>query len=483
MCAEVVPQALLARTAVQARRHAFKGAIGRLQTQARAVIEHDRFPNHPEAMADADYIQLVLQPTGDLLGAAETAVRRLLADNTWNPGEPASRAALEEVIRTVKGAIAEAERLRQITPPLAWREVHRDLARSAAFTVKGLIEMVAVVVASDHGGAVAREQAAQQALEEAAVRLRRIVKTVAAMTRQADLWRLDGSIDLAKAAWASAGGQPMTITEAADVVREAFGQVPGVSDAADEHILGFLPTLAVGAGVLDHDLVAAYAGQLRGVLDQADAIGAWIVEPDLLLARYARAAESMVATTEQLVRAANVGLPRRDFVKALTGVYLDQVEGPLRDLGTIILIAARAARGEADHSTYREEVIEGVKAGEVVNELVHLGTPCSEAVAMIYRNAAAHASIEITDDGLKATSRRIADGRVYETKQGESTDAQVAEDVTALHQLAPTPSPPSSRPWPRSAAGSTLSPAGRSWRCCAGWRACRTSRSTATRPT
>jgi hypothetical protein len=72
------------------------------------------------------------------------------------------------------------------------------------------------------------------------------------------------------------------------------------------------------------------------------------------------------------------------------------VEGPLRDLGGVSVIAARAIGGD-ENGTYERPVVEGIQAGDIVTELSRLGALFREAVEMLYRNASAHADIDVVD--------------------------------------------------------------------------------------
>ncbi len=121
-------------------------------------------------------------------------------------------------------------------------------------------------------------------------------------------------------------------------------------------------------------------------------------------------------------------------MRSQTEVYRNLVEGTLRDLGAIILIAGRAARGE-DNRIYETAVIDGVKAGEIVSELERMGAPCGGAVNMLYRNASAHADVEVTDAGIVVTERRIEQGREVSRDQVPLSDEEFAEDMVALQEV------------------------------------------------
>lgn len=110
------------------------------------------------------------------------------------------------------------------------------------------------------------------------------------------------------------------------------------------------------------------------------------------------------------------------------------VEGALCDLGSVILIAARASRQDPD-GVYEQAVVEAIKSGAVVSEFARLGPPCGNTVDMLYRNASAHASIAVDDHGITATRREIRDGRLVSSKTVSLTDAEFGEELLALYEL------------------------------------------------
>jgi hypothetical protein len=207
-----------------------------------------------------------------------------------------------------------------------------------------------------------------------------------------------------------------------------------VSAAADEHILALLPALATSAGAVDHELLVARALQLRAVLDQADTASPWIADHALLVARTYSGLERITDEAERLGREWRYRLPRRHLMRTLTEVYRELVEGALCDLGSVILIAARASRQDPD-GVYEQAVVEGIKSGDVVSEFARLGPPCGNTVDMLYRNASAHASITIDDHGITATRREIRDGRLVSSKTVTLSDDEFSEELLALHEL------------------------------------------------
>jgi hypothetical protein len=121
-------------------------------------------------------------------------------------------------------------------------------------------------------------------------------------------------------------------------------------------------------------------------------------------------------------------------MRSLTEVYRELTEGALRDLGGIVVVAARAHRGD-DNASYEQAVVDGIVAGEVVDELRRIGALSGSNMDMLYRNASAHADIEVTDSGIIATERVIKDGRVQQSTTATLADAEFYEELVGLQEM------------------------------------------------
>jgi hypothetical protein len=173
---------------------------------------------------------------------------------------------------------------------------------------------------------------------------------------------------------------------------------------------------------------------LRAVLDAPGDPAGWLIEPELLIERLQEGLYRITAETERLGREWRHNLPRAHVMNSLTEVYRQLVEGALRDLGGIILVAARAHRGN-DNASYEQAVVDGIMAGEVVDELRRMGALSDDIVDMLYRNASAHAGIKVTDTGITATERVIKDGRVEKSTTLVLSDAEFNEEMVALQEM------------------------------------------------
>lgn len=347
------------------------------------------------------------------LGARHETVKRLLSGTTWNPSDGGCVSAFNELIRTLDAALSSITNLRETMPPLEWRAVHREVTRAAMDQVRGQIQIALTIVAPNADAALQLQEEGNRSFANGTQHAERIAALVRLIDNSPrdDPFQADGSIDIAMLTWASVGQEATSILNGAEQVRRGFNDIPGMADLPDQYAVLLLPLLASGAWVVDYGLLVGRTRQLRAVLDGADTSGAWLIEAELLVDRVLRGVERITNETERLGREWRYGLPRAHVINSLAEVYRQLIEGALRDLGGIISIAARAHRGD-DNGTYEQAVIDGIKAGEVVDRLDRIGAPCGGAVDMLYRNASAHADIEVTSSGIIATERVIDSGRV-----------------------------------------------------------------------
>jgi hypothetical protein len=425
------------REAVRRRRQAFKRRLKRLEERMYAVTDGPlNFATRGVPRSDDDHLHIVLMPAIDCLRVRHETVARLLETGTWDPDEDGCVAAFKELVTTLDAAINFVAGLCQMMPPIGWRAVHRELTHAAAQQIRGQVYMALTISATDYDVALRLQEQGNRSFAVGARHAER-VSALITMIRQSPAdgpFQTDGSLDVAALAWSSVGEQSTSIATGAATVRNAFAEIPGVSALPDEHVLGLLPLLASSARVVDHDILVQRAVQLRSTLDAGDAASGWVVNPLLLITRVQRGLERVVTQAERLGREWRHGLPRQHVTGSLTEVYRQLVEGALRDLGGVVLVAARASRGD-DDASYEQDVVDGIKAGEIVSELERLGAPCGGAVDMLYRNASAHADIEVTDTGIVATARVIRGGRVDSVTTASLSDAEFAEEMVALQEI------------------------------------------------
>ncbi|WP_297543193.1 hypothetical protein [Amycolatopsis sp.] len=386
--------------------------------------------------SDDDHLVNVLQPAFNTLGARHETVARLMQTGTWDPEEKGCIAAFNELVGTLDAAINFVTELRETMPPLEWRAVHRELTRAVAQQVCGQVFIAMTIVAADTDTASRLRDDGNRSFATGARHAERIAALIDLILHSPSdgPFQADGSLDVAALAWASVGEQSTSIANGAGIVRGAFVDVPGMATLPDQYAVLLLPLLASGARVVDYGILVDRAKKLRSVLDVADASTAWLVDPTLLVSRVQDGVERITAETERLGREWRYGLPRFHIMNSLAEIYRQLVEGALRELGGILLVAARAGRS-GDYGTYEREVIDGIKAGEVVNELEQMGAPLSGAVDMLYRNASAHADIVVTDSGIIATKRVIRDSREVSRTTTALSDAEFSEEMVALQEI------------------------------------------------
>jgi hypothetical protein len=426
----------LVRAAIRARRNAFKVALHRLGERVAALGDAlCEFRTDGVPLSAQEHLDQVIRLAMAELIDRNSRVKALLEAHVWDPEESGTIEAFGELIRELDSALVSVTEQRDTMPPVEWRAVHRATVRASMAMVRGQAAMAAVIAAPDLNAAMALVADAERWFAEGArhrERISALIKVIQDSLADGPI-RQDGSLDVALAAWSSVGQSVTSIADAAALVRRAFAEVPGVSDAADHYIVGFLPVLATSARAVDHELMVARASHFRSLLDAADACGAWITDHALLVDRVWSALDRIHDESDRIGSHWRYGLPRRQVMRTMTEAYRELVEGALRDLGSVVLIAARAVRQEPD-GAYEGAVVEGVKAGEIANEFVRQGPPCTDGIRMLLRNASAHASVTISDTGVIATQREIRDGRATTTSV-TFTDEQFAEQLVALLEL------------------------------------------------
>jgi hypothetical protein len=425
------------RAAVRSRRQAFKGRLNRLADRMRTSTDASPvFVTRGSPQNKSDYLNRTLRPATHTLRERDDIVARLLATGEWNPESPESIEIFRELIHVLDVELDFIDQLRQTMPPLELRGVHRELTRAAVQFARGHVFMAQTIRAADADEAAHFMSEGVEAITGASKHLKRASDVLSLVKRRpsTDPFRTDGSLDVAALVWSTVNLKTTSIRDAAKLVRVAFADIPDVPRLSDPHATLLLPMLAVGAGVIDREVLTQRVRQLRSVIDGASAPAAWVVDSSLLVDRVHRGIERFAEEIERLGREARYGLPRNHVIRSETEVYRNLVEGALRDLGGVVLIAARVVRRE-DNRTYQASVIDGVKAGEIVSELERIGAPCGGAVNMLYRNASAHADVEVTDTGIVVTERRIEQGREVSRDQLSLNDGEFAEDMVALQEV------------------------------------------------
>ncbi len=422
-------------SAVKRRREAFKGGLTRLHErteQLAASLLH--FPSRGAPPSHGEHIT-AMQRAMDTMGERDRALIRLFPSCTWEPREAGSIDSFRTLVATLTAGIDQVTALQEVLPPLAVRAVHRELVRTASSAVRAQVTIALAISAPDSRSAQRLQTEGYAAAATGEQHAQRVVALLQRMLRYPPdgPFQADGTLDIAALAWSSVGEEPTTIAAAADLVRQGFRDIPGVIDLPNERAVGLLPDLALSALVVDADLLVRRAGTLRELLD-AVAPSAWARDGHLLVDRVHRGLRRIQLEVERLGREVRSEAPRHHVMRSATEAYRQLVEGPLRDLGAPILCAVRAYRHEANDS-YERVVVDAIKAGEVVTELGRHGELFEDAVDMLYRNASAHADVEVVDDGIVVAERRFEGGRVANERTEHLTDDEFLEALASLEEL------------------------------------------------
>ena len=425
------------RGAVRNRRQALKGRLNRLADRMHSATDNPlEFATRGIPLSQSDYVKQTMTPAMATLQRRHDAIAGLLATGTWEPGAPGCLERFKELVQALDAELDFMLGLSKTMPPLELRGVHRELTRASMQLVRGHVAFSQILCVVDADEAARLTDMATISMDRAAKHHQRASALCELVTRSpsTDPFRADGSLDVASLVWSTVHRKSAYIEDAANLVRTAFAEMPGVPALPDHYAASLLPALAVGAGVVDPEILTQRVRQLHEVLDQADKSGTWIVQPTELVDRVLRGIDRFAEEMEQLGIDAKYDLPRSRVMRTLTEIYRNLIEAVLCDLGSVVLVAARAGRGDVN-STYESSVVDGIKAGEVVTELDRMGAPCGGAIHMLYRNASAHGAAKVTDTGVILTARQIEQGREVSRKPVPLSDAEFAEDMVALQEV------------------------------------------------
>ena len=424
---------------VKLRRHTYKAAFERLLARAEAArIADPAFARRDTITDAATYIETVFQPA---LASIPDALRELQDDveaSSWADDKP-SLETFRGVSACIESLIEQSSQLCAIVPPVEMRAMHRLLTRAICGMVTGYLTLLSAVVASDIEDATQRQQAGQTQLDAAGVTASRLAELVGRIEALLvpGRWMSRTVLDFAAIAWDAVGGQPSSVADAATRVRTGLAGIPGAAELSDSHAFVLLPSIVLSAAAADPVLLCQRAVLVRDLIDAADRkVPGWRGDVDEMVRRINSALRQI---TEQVERVGAAPLAdeehRRHNIHLLVDVYEQMLEGPLRELGAVLVIAARALRGAAN-GVYSGGVARGVQAGENNTELAALGESWHDAAQMHIRNAGAHGGVNVLDDGVKLTQERTEDGVAVPVKEETISDREFAAEFAALQETA-----------------------------------------------
>lgn len=292
-------------------------------------------------------------------------------------------------------------------PPIQVRAAHRILTRSTVQIIHGYVTMIKTLIAADLDEALKRQQEGQQ-LFTLGARTRKLLLRIINHTSKQTLpgwWMSGDTLDLATIAWEGVENASVTIDQAANLVRTALAMIPGVTELSDAEALLLLPATVLPVTIADPVLLQSRAGLIRDVLVKADSAAPdWIQDPAGLVQRISEGIQTVNEQVERIGFAETGPHSRRILMQLLADVYLKLVEGPLCDLGCVVVIAARAAGGEPN-GMYIPKI--ALKAGDTIQALERMGPLWSHTVRVLVRNASAHAGVRVSSLLKKSLPNRF----------------------------------------------------------------------------
>ncbi len=424
---------------VKLRRQTYKAAFKRLLARVDAArIADPVFARRGTITDAATYMESVFQPALKNVPDTLHELRNEVESSSWGDDQP-SLDAFRGISARIESLITQASQLIAIVPPVEMRAMHRLLTRAVCEMVTGYVTLLSAVVAADIEDATQRQQAGQAHLDAAGVTAGRLAEPVGRIEAllEPGRWMSRTALDFAAIAWDAVGGQPTSVADAAARVRTGLAGIPGVAELSDSHAFVLLPSIVLSAAAADPILLRQRAVLVRNVVDAADRqVPGWRGDVDEMVRRVDSALRQI---TEQVERVGAAPLAdeehRRHNIHLLVDVYEQVLEGPLRELGAVVVIAARALRGAAN-GVYSSGVARGVKAGDIITELDALGEPWRGAAQMYIRNAGAHGGVDILDHGVKLTQERIEDGAAVVVKEETISDREFAAEFAWLQETA-----------------------------------------------
>lgn len=423
---------------VKRRRQAFKVLLERLiaHIQESSLLQ-PTFTRQGQGLALSDYKTTIFMPSIEAIEEITATVRKALRTVTWDPQEDRTCVTnFQQIIGALEKSIPIINTLTEHLPPLEMRAIHRLVTRTIGQIIQGYVTMTRAIIALDIDEAFERQNEGQNLFIAGSCLVEHLPRIMNALSQQESpgWWMTGDTLDFAAIAWQGVDHTSKTINQAASQVRTLFAQIPGISHLSDADALHLFPAIILPLAITDAYLLQERTKLVHAILTEADrTVPDWIQDPTELVRQ---ANEGVQIANEQMERlgfATNGPASRKMTMHLLTDVYRLLVEGTLRNLGSIIVIAKRVGEGKSNGS-YTIGTARGVHAGEVLQELDSMGSVWSEDVRMLIRNASAHAGIQVLETGIQLTQRKIENEMLATEQTIVLSDAEFTEEFARLSE-------------------------------------------------
>ncbi len=416
----------------QARHRTYGPRLAELQARAEAwnpvsVQFRDRGPR-ADASDHATLISASMERVTHSIAEAE----RIFEAAQWSePDREDTSRALDQLVASCDDIGALVEELASTPPPLLLLAIHRQATRSIALAAEALVGFAALLDARYYVEARNQQLAAQGKLDVAAEKISHVSQLIERVERvlwAPGFWAIEDEYDTGRVSWEGVDAQISTITSAADVVRETFGEVPGILDLPDEQALMLMPAAAIGASFQDPERLVQRARECRQAIDAASEAGDWVEEPMALLDLVWRGQRQL---TDQVVRIGHelrVDTPRKLLLQTALDVYSKLLEGPLRSLGAVVAVAMDYL---VDQTCLEAATGDAYPARRVMKAL-NRDSNVLDGVDVLMRNAEAHYDFTITEAGVDV--RHLPPGKAAVPLVDSLTDEDFFEQLLNLDE-------------------------------------------------
>lgn len=124
--------------------------------------------------------------------------------------------------------------------------------------------------------------------------------------------------------------------------------------------------------------------------------------------------------------------PRPLLLESAVEVYQKLVEGPLLHLGGALYLAGRVPNDPA--LNYDSATWDPIQIGDIVTHLFQHQPLLIDGAEMLLRNAGAHYSFELSDDGIEFRDRRVCGGQVTRRRSLYLLDEDFLEQLITFDE-------------------------------------------------